>query len=61
MESILYIDIKEKYHEAINYQAKIRQSDLMQGDYPVSYYYSEQRELICNYFLNKIKDLKKGE
>ena len=49
--------IKDKYYGAIDYQAKIRQSDLMQGDYPVSYYLSEQNEQLCNYFLNRLKDL----
>lgn len=49
--------IKNKYYEAIDYQAKIRQSDLMQGDYPVKYYLAEQNEQLCNYFLNRLKDL----
>lgn len=49
--------IKDKYYEAVDYQTKIRQSDLMQGDYPVSYYLSEQNEQLCNYFLNRLKDL----
>ena len=49
--------IKDKYYEAIDHQAKIRRSDLMQGDYPVSYYLSEQNEQLCNYFLNRLKDL----
>ena len=49
--------IKDKYYEAVDYQTKIRQSDLMQGDYPVSYYLSEQDEQLCNYFLNRLKDL----
>lgn len=49
--------IKDKYYEAIEYQTKIRQSDLMQGDYPVSYYLEEQNEQLCNYFLNRLKDL----
>ena len=49
--------IKDKYYEAIDYQAKIRQSDLMQGDYPASYYLEEQNEQLCNYFLNRLKDL----
>ena len=41
--------IKNKYYEAIDYQTKIRQSDLMQGDYPVSYYLEEQNEVNDNY------------
>ena len=49
--------IKDKYYEAIDYQTKIRQSDLMQGDYPASYYLSEQNEQLCNYFLSRLKDL----
>lgn len=49
--------IKDKYYEAIDYQAKIRQSDLMQGNYPVRYYLEEQNEQLCNYFLNRLKDL----
>lgn len=49
--------IKDKYYEAIDYQAKIRQSDLMQGSYPVRYYLEEQNEQLCNYFLNRLKDL----
>ncbi|MBR1386414.1 MAG: hypothetical protein IJ568_06260 [Bacilli bacterium] len=49
--------IKDKYYRAIDYQAKIRQSDLMQGDYPVNYYLEEQNEQLCNYFLNRLKDL----
>jgi hypothetical protein len=51
--------IKDKYYEAIDYQAKIRQSNLMQGDYPVSYFLEEQNEQLCNYFLNRLKDLQK--
>ena len=51
-------DMKEKYHSEIDYQSKIMRSDLMQGDYPVSYYYSEQNEKLLNYYLNKIKELK---
>lgn len=50
--------IQEKYWEKIDYQAKIRRSDLQQGDYPVSYYYAEQSEKLCNYFLNRMKDIK---
>ena len=49
--------IKDKYYEAIDYQTKIRQSDLMQGNYPVGYYLEEQNEQLCNYFLNRLKDL----
>lgn len=49
--------IKDKYYEAIDYQTKIRQSDLMQGNYPVRYYLEEQNEQLCNYFLNRLKDL----
>ena len=51
--------IKNKYYEAIDYQTKIRQSDLMQGDYPVSYYLEEQNEQLCNYFLNRLKRTKR--
>ena len=55
--------IRDKYYEAIDYQTKLRQSDLMQGDYPVSYYLKEQNEQLCNYFLSRLKDLQeiKGE
>ena len=55
--------IKDKYYEEVDYQIKIRQNDLIQGDYPISYYISEQNEHLCNYFLNRLKDLQelKGE
>ena len=52
--------IKEKYNEAHDYQTKIRQSDLQQGDYPVSYYYAERDEKISVYFLDKLKELKEN-
>lgn len=51
-------DMEEKYHKEIDYQSKIMQSGLMQGDYPISYYYSEQNEKLFNYYLNKLKELK---
>lgn len=54
-------DMREKYHKEIDYQSKIMQSDLMQGDYPVSYYYAEQNEKLLNYYLNKLKALKEGK
>ena len=52
--------IKEKYNEAHNYQTKIRQSDLQQGDYPVSYYYAERDEKMSIYYLDKLKELKES-
>lgn len=54
-------DMKEKYHKEIDYQLKIMQSDLMQGDYPISYYYSEQNEKLFSYYLYKLKELKEGK
>ena len=52
--------IKEKYNEVHNYQTKIRQSDLQQGDYPVSYYYAERDEKMSIYYLDKLKELKES-
>lgn len=52
--------IKEKYNEAHNYQTKIRQSDLQQGDYPVSYYYAERDEKMSIYYLDKLNELKES-
>ena len=54
-------DMREKYHKEIDYQTKIRESDLMQGDYPVKYYYAEQNEQLLNYYLNRLQDLKEGK
>lgn len=51
-------EMRERYHKEIDYQSKIMRSDLMQGDYPVSYYYSEQNEKLLNYYLNKLNELK---
>ena len=51
-------DMIERNHKEIDYQSKIMQSDLMQGDYPVSYYYAEQNEKLLNYYLNKLQELK---
>jgi len=51
-------DMIERYHKEIDYQSKIMQSDLMHGDYPVSYYYAEQNEKLLNYYLNILKELK---
>lgn len=51
-------DIKAKYNEAHDYQTKVRQSNLQQGDYPVRYYYAERDEKTYIYLLDKLKELK---
>ncbi len=50
--------IKFDYLEECKYQANIRKSDLMQGDYPVRYYYSEQNTKLQTKYLNKLQELK---
>ena len=51
--------IKFDYLEECEYQANIRKSDLMQGDYPVRYYYSEQNTKLQTKYLNKLQEIKR--
>ena len=52
--------IKFDYLEECKYQANMRKSCLMQGDYPVRYYYyySEQITKLQAKYLNKLQELK---